>query len=296
MLKHRDNIVHPPLTVDPHGSGTVTMSAGTPHSAGQLGLEAAIAGAPAAAGRKRPRDIRSIERFRQVIYGDKGLGRFHAMVMRNPILMYPPEGVDAARKSSLSRCSGEAEPKGQEPPKAKSWTDDMDLLALLEERHAAEVDAMHEVRATGVEGQDVCGLSVEGAEGGACNWTAVNVNHKITCEGYNEEDLANYHHRQLDALVGLYYEFNHLTFMKLPMNDTLQLLRRCGREAIAHTIDFESGKRLQRDAYLKELSEVAEEERRLKARELEMQERVLEAELRGAEDASRLMDGDSCDA
>lgn len=48
--------------------------------------------------RKRPKDIRGIDRFRQVVYGENGFRRLHAMVCREPVLMYPPPGVAEARR------------------------------------------------------------------------------------------------------------------------------------------------------------------------------------------------------
>ncbi|RNE98394.1 hypothetical protein TraAM80_08797 [Trypanosoma rangeli] len=102
MFKHRDNVAHEPFSIDPQGSGAIMRAV----SFGQEQRQQAgdIDNVPVAAAKKRPRDIRGIERFRQVIYGEKGLPRFHAMIARNPILMYPPEGIGAARQRMQKKC------------------------------------------------------------------------------------------------------------------------------------------------------------------------------------------------
>lgn len=52
----------------------------------------------------------------------------------------------------------------------------------------------------------------------------------------NEMELSKYHHKQLDTFIRLIYEFNQATFTKLPLNDTIQMLSRCGKEAVAHVM------------------------------------------------------------
>ncbi len=46
-----------------------------------------------------------------------------------------------------------------------------------------------------------------------------------------------------EALISLLYEWNRRAFVKLSMNDTLQILHRIGREAGSHMTDFENQQR-----------------------------------------------------
>ncbi|CCD15119.1 unnamed protein product [Trypanosoma congolense IL3000] len=239
MLKHRDNLSYPPFTVDPKGNGVTTMGS---NSTGEQQQQEApndinvAAGTSAVAGKKRNRDIRGLDRFKQVVYGEKGLPRFHAMVSRHPVLMYPPEGTDIARRKALAERKEKA---AQQPtvrnPQQPSWSPDDDTLSMFDETRIEEEDLQsalnymdsHALQDT-VAHRDGNGVATPEAP------SASNNDNVTDGDGNRAKDLGNdfaakYHHRQLDALVGLYYEFNHLTFMKLPMNDTLQLLRRCGR-------------------------------------------------------------------
>lgn len=251
---------------------------------------------PATAAKKRSRDIRGIERFRQVVYGDKGLPRFHAMVARNAVLMYPPEGMDEARrrvqKKHEEAARAACEQKQREKPDAsRAPMGDDDIFALFEERRVAEnTPAGDEDRAMAC-GSDRPLDAVEvNADSGQFFPLAGSVGSPSATNGeLSDQQLANYHHRQLDALIGLYYEFNHLTFMKLPMKDTLQMLHRCGREAVAHTTEFELQLRMQREARLRELDTVVEEERELKRRQLEAEEKMMEMELEAAEEVQRAL-------
>ena len=52
------------------------------------------------------------------------------------------------------------------------------------------------------------------------------------------------HHRKLDALMTVYYEWNHLTFMKLPLHETQYLLQRSAKTAINHLTELERIARL----------------------------------------------------
>lgn len=159
--------------------------------------------------KKRPRDIRGIERFRQVVYSPDGFPRLHAMVQRNPVLMYPIVGVAEARRRVREY---EQEVDKIEPPAENMQ--DADLIELAQKRRRAE--------------ERTRSMSTS------------------TAPSHQVMEAATYHHRQLDQLLKLVYEFNHVTFLKLPMTDTLQLLSRCGREAVAHLTEFEVQERLKR--------------------------------------------------
>ncbi|KAL7704688.1 hypothetical protein N2W54_001901 [Lotmaria passim] len=269
MYKQRDNELHPPMTSDPSGSGIVS-SAITAHyinndnnnnnSSGH-GDTSTVSGV-AAGSRKRGRDIRSIARFRAVVYGEDGFRRLHAMVARNPILMYPPEGIDAARArvAERRRASHEQQQRGQ--------VGEDDVFALFEERHLAE------------ESGTVPGAAHTQGEASPPLPSLAALRH--------DEELATYHHQQLDVYLRLLYEFNHVSFVKLPMEDTLQLLSKCGKEALAHVVEYETQVRLRRQARLKELQELQEEKtalanRRLAAEEAEQGRLLAAAEQRQAE-------------
>ncbi|ORC86107.1 uncharacterized protein TM35_000301470 [Trypanosoma theileri] len=304
MFKHRDNIAHSPFTTDPQGSGATTMRAVNfaqdQQSSVNRGNRSTLTGAiPATAvAKKRPRDIRGIERFREVVYGEKGLPRFHAMISRNPILMYPPEGIDAARGRLQKKQEEEATNSHCQTLKENQRpmeNGDEALWAMFEERKAAE-ELEEEVFSTEKEKTMMGKDSIEGNEAIeeiAPNPSSSTVNPPDSISplgGKSDKELANYHHRQLDALIGLYYEFNHLTFMKLPISDTLQLLQRCGKEAVAHTLEFEMQLRMRRETRLKELENLDKEEKELKQRELEAQEMVLAMELQAAEEAHHTLE------
>ncbi|KAF5222637.1 hypothetical protein TcYC6_0102130 [Trypanosoma cruzi] len=279
MFKHRDNMAHAPFSIDPQGSGT-TMKA-VSFGQEQRQQHGDRVNVPTAAAKKRPRDIRGIERFRQVIYGEKGLPRLHAMVARNPILMYPPEGIEAARKRMQKKCE-EASAVSREgrPERKRNLNDshppegDEDVWTMFEERQAAETSAAPD----GPPPQQSSGNETNAPSFFAAAPSGASVGGTT-----NDQELANYHRRQLDALLGIYYEFNHLTFMKLPMKDTLQLLQRCGRGAVAQVMEFEMQLRMQRETRLKELDAVAEEERELKRRQMEVHEKRLEIQMQVAE-------------
>ncbi|EKF37615.1 hypothetical protein MOQ_002190 [Trypanosoma cruzi marinkellei] len=282
MFKHRDNMAHAPFSIDPQGSGTTT----TTMKAVSFGQEQRQqhgdrVNIPTAAAKKRPRDIRGIERFRQVIYGEKGLPRLHAMVTRNPILMYPPEGIEAARMRMRMKCEEASVVSHEGRPERKKNSNDSHLLegdedvwAMFEERQAAEAS----VAPDGPPLQQSSGNETIASPSFAAAPAGTSAGGTT-----NDQELANYHRRQLDALMGIYYEFNHLTFMKLPIKDTLQLLQRCGKGAVAHVMEFEMQLRMQRETRLKELDAVAEEERELKRRQMEVNEKRLEMQMQVAE-------------
>lgn len=259
MYKQRDNEYHPPMTVDPNGSGGRVMGLASPF--GDAGGAPALEGSAVAAGsRKRGRDIRGINRFRTVVYGEDGFRRLHAMVARNPILMYPPDGIDAARARVMARRAelASAGPTGQ--------PEEDDVFSLFEVRRRAEAAAGRDEEAEAEAHPPASSLAAM----------------------QQDEELSTYHQKQLDTYLRLLYEFNHVTFVKLPMEDTLQLLSRCGKEALAHVMDFETQLRLQRQSRIRDLNELREEqaelEERRRAAEAEEQARLLlAAEQRQAE-------------
>ncbi|CAD2219591.1 hypothetical protein AGDE_16742 [Angomonas deanei] len=106
-----------------------------------------------------------------------------------------------------------------------------------------------------------------------------------------EEELAHHHHAQLETLIRLFYEFNHVTFMKIPVLETLNLLARCGREAAAHTIEFESHLRMKREEKMNTLRELRNEEHALRVRQEALQqaseEMMEEAEIQRHEEMAR---------
>lgn len=279
MFKQRDNERHPPMTVDPSGGGATT-SAGL---FGEVGMGSAASPfldgpAVAAGSRKRGRDIRGLDRFRTVVYGEDGFRRLHAMVARNPVLMYPPDGIEAARarvmvrktelQSQLQSALGH-----REYNRGPAGDGDDDVFALFEARRRAESDAH-----PATEGEEVPGQPVNEHAPPPSNLASVR----------QDEELATYHHKQLDSYLRLLYEFNHVTFVKLPMEDTLQLLSRCGKEAVAHIVEYETQVRLRRQSRIRDLNELRQEqaaleERRLAVEDAEQARLVQSAELRQAE-------------
>ncbi|CBH17339.1 hypothetical protein, conserved [Trypanosoma brucei gambiense DAL972] len=296
MLKHRDNISYPPFTLDPNGVGVTTLGPGGAGKGGQQIQsfdDVAPDGAPVAAKRKRNRDIRGIERFKQVVYSEKGLSRFHAMILRNPILMYPPEGIDDARKIVLAERRGRGREKQRESGSVPRNGDDDVLAALGEITPSGDALAGSTIHL-----EDGLPLSTEGHREGNGTNTAercptltngIDVQSTEEIQRSNNEALANYHHQQLDTLVGLYYEFNHLTFSKLPMKDTLQMLRRCGRSCMPHVMEFEEKQRAYRSSKLEQLRTLEAEEKRLNRVTLELQEQRLQMELQEVEEEQTII-------
>lgn len=195
--------------------------------------------------KKRARDSRGIDKFRQIIYGDNGFRRLHAMVERNSTLMYPPANVRSAREIYLREESLVDAALRREHP---DTTDVIDLADVVERRRRLEDmrSSMHE-------------------------------NNKV----------ANYHHKQLDCFLKLVYEFNHSSLQKLPMPDTLHMLSRCGREAVAHLTEFEMHARLKRLARIEEISKLSKEESNLAARHREAEALEVDEEMRRAEEQFR---------
>ncbi|AIN96507.1 hypothetical protein LPMP_130780 [Leishmania panamensis] len=256
MFKQRDNEYHSPMTVDPSGAGATTSASlldrvGT----GKVASPFLDGPAVAAGSRKRGRDIRGLDRFRSVVYGEDGFRRLHAMVARNPVLMYPPDGIEAARarvlgrkaelQSALDRNAHNRGPDGD--------GDDDDVFALFEARQRAEIDAHR-----AAEDEDESGQRA--SEHAPQPSSLASICH--------DNELATHHHKQLDSYLRLLYEFNHVTFAKLPMEDTLQLLSRCGKESVAHIVEYETQVRLRRQSRIRELDELRQEQTALEGRHL----------------------------
>jgi regulator of protease activity HflC (stomatin/prohibitin superfamily) len=291
MYKQRDNEYYPPMTTDPSGRGVVS-SAITAHTSNNNDeVVNVFSGSAAAAGsRKRGRDIRGLERFRSVVYGNDGFRRLHGMVARNPTLMYPPDGIEEAQARVAARQREAQEERflqQQQQQQRKSREavarGDGTSTRLLGEDGEEDVFAMFEERKTAEQhGADVTGNAhnVDSPTAAPSPSTLAALR--------SDEELAKYHHQQLDCFLRLLYEFNHSSFVKLPMEDTLQLLSRCGKEAVAHVVEYETQVRLQRQARIKELKELQAEktalaQRRLLAEEAEQARLLAAAEQRQAE-------------
>ncbi|KAG5509572.1 hypothetical protein JKF63_06277 [Porcisia hertigi] len=259
-----------------HASDGVATRADTRLSGASMGKDTTPfpdGPAVAAGSRKRGRDIRGLDRFRTVLYGEDGFRRLHAMVARNPVLMYPPGGIEAARARVLVRRE---EVKNQlKSARNRSHVDDGedDVFALFEARRRAE-SAAH--NAPEVEEEP--------------NMPAGEVAPPLSSLAAAREEAAQatYHHKQLDCYLRLLYEFNHVTFVKLPMEDTLQLLSRCGKESVAHIVEYETQVRLNRQMRIRELNELRQEQAALEGRRLALENAeqarlVLSAEERQAE-------------
>ncbi|KAG5509980.1 hypothetical protein GH5_07828 [Leishmania sp. Ghana 2012 LV757] len=279
ILKQQANKHHPPMTVDPSGSGA-TASASLIGEAGMGGGAHSFDDGPAVAAgsRKRGRDIRGLDRFRNVVYGEDGFRRLHAMVARNPILMYPPEGIEEARaRVSMRKAARENQlpsaPERHAHHRHPLDDGDDDVFGLFAARRRAESAARPAAEAEGESGQCASEQTPPLSSLAAIR---------------RDDELATYHHRQLDSFLRLLYEFNHIAFVKLPMEDTLQLLSRCGKESVAHVIEYEAQVRLRRQSRIRELSDLqrenaALEERRLAVEDAEHTRLVESAEQRQAE-------------
>ena len=175
--------------------------------------------------RKRSRDVAGLQKFKEFIYSKSGFPRLHAMIEQNPILMFPPEGIVAARRQLLpgSVCASSHDlPVADDVhvpdrPMGGQYTGELgDVARRLSENSGSPTGDS---------------ATVEGADPSALL--------SISRRGKLGE-LANYHQQQLDVLVKIYYEFNHTALVKLPMRSTMDLLHRCGREAYAHIADWET--------------------------------------------------------
>ncbi|KAG5483476.1 hypothetical protein CUR178_07797 [Leishmania enriettii] len=258
MPTQQANKHHPSMTVDPSGSGAAA-------SASLIG-EAGIGGgahsfddgpAIAAGSRKRGRDIRGLDRFRNVVYGENGFRRLHAMVARNPIIMYPPEGIEEARARVSMRKAARENQLPRAPDRHPLDDGDDDVFGLFAARQRAESAARPAAEAEGESGQCASEQTPPLS---------------ILAAIRRDDELATYHHRQLDSFLRLLYEFNHVAFVKLPMEDTLQLLSRCGKESVAHVIEYEAQVRLRRQSRIRELSELRRENAALEERRLAVED------------------------
>lgn len=274
MFKHRDNIAFAPTMSDPTGTGVILQP---------TAAAAVVPAAPTAAGaRKRGRDIRGLDRFRSVVFGENGFRRLHAMAERNPILMYPPDGTAEARQRHLQRLQAQQEELQKNgacvvvrgPKERKFEADDEALWAMFDERRQAEVDA-------------------EEAEPHAPPQQQQGMDQSPQHDAAKDEQLATYHHKQLETLLRIVYEFNHTTFVKLPMQDTLSLLARCGKEAVAHVLEYETLLRMSREGKLRELKELKEMRDRLRERTARAREESEERALAQAERIQARLDGGS---
>ncbi|KAK7195186.1 hypothetical protein NESM_000443300 [Novymonas esmeraldas] len=244
--------------------------------------------AVAAGSRKRGRDIRGLPRFRSVVYGEDGVRRLHAMVARNAVLMYPPDGIAEARarveaRRAALQCGATAEPRRQH--KGDEDEDD-DMFAFFERRRCAETDVL---------GADATEAEAEvDASRSATHSPTAPARSLAAAAACRDEQLATHHHQQLDAYLRVLYEFNHVTFVKLPMDDTLQLLSRCGKEAVAHTIEYETQARLRRQSRIRELVELRQEQAELEERRraVEQAEHVRLVEAAERHQAELDVDGD----
>ncbi|KPA76458.1 hypothetical protein ABB37_07778 [Leptomonas pyrrhocoris] len=291
MYKQRDNEYHPPMTSDPTGSGIVSsaFTAHTNSSSDDIHNNVFAGPAVAAGSRKRGRDIRGLERFRSVVYGEDGFRRLHAMVARNPVLVYPPEGIEEARARVAGRLRAAQEQQqlqdrcnllsGGGTGKAEV---EEDVFALFDERRAAEQQQQQEdtlPSATLREAAQQPPLQQQQQQS-LSSLAALR----------RDEELAKNHHKQLDSFLRLLYEFNHVSFVKLPMEDTLQLLSRCGKEAVAHVLEYETQVRLKRQVRLRELTELQEEANKLATRRMAAEEAEQARELAAAEQRQAELD------
>lgn len=215
-------------------------------------------GADDATGKKRARDSRGIDKFKQIIYGEKGFQRLHAMAERSTVLMYPPKGVMEARHRYLLHQSRVDAALRAEMDRHAKEEDEIEVLDLVEKRRRLEEREEQQRQ------RSSSPLSSE-----------LNV------------EVANYHHKQLDCFLKMVYEFNHTTLLKLPMNDTLRMLSRCGREAAAHLTEFEMHARLKRTARLEELTALKKKETELQERQLAFEAAQEEMDIQLAEEHFR---------
>lgn len=282
MYRQRDVERHTAMTVDPQGSGLSSAIA-----AGARTDVVSSDGAPAPPlathSRKRGRDIRGLDHFRSVVYNEKGFPRLHAMVSRSTDLMYPPDGIAEARQrlqqvpaDAASLGSNAALDNSSTPPQNNNGNPDAnddEFFASFENSRGAE-QAGNELANT-----------TAAAKPPPSNEQRVQA---------KDRQLAMYHHHQLDVFLRLVYEFNHTAFVKLPMEDTLQLLSRCGKEAVAHVVEYEMHQRLQREARLKELRTLHDEREALQRRAMEAEGLQQQHLLLSAERQQALLEQEEC--
>ncbi|CUF00475.1 Hypothetical protein, putative [Bodo saltans] len=228
----------------------------------------------AAAAKKRRRDISSFGNFKNHMYL-KGMQSFHASVEANPILMYPPTGIEEAREHlkllgmladtpavPIPPVAGAREGDTAPPavvvndetavPQHRPEPVDIDqFLRELEDPSAQQsndqppIPSSPKAAAAAVPG-DAATLATPRAH-------QQHISHYLeTSEGRAQTEKANYHRTQLNSLVASFYDFNHTQFVKLPVRQTVELLLRCGREAYAHLADFENEERNRKARIMKE--------------------------------------------
>lgn len=211
-------------------------------------------------GQKRARDARGIDKFKQIIYGENGFPRLHAMVERNPILMFPPSSACASRREWLRR---------QE-------TIDSAIQEHLDSAMQKKIHSVHPLRSIApMDSVDVLELMEQRKR-----LEATTASSSSPLDSFpNLEEVSNYHHKQLDSFLKLVYELNHAALLKMPMHDTLRMLSRCGREAVAHLTEFEMRARLKQ-------AERLEERQKIRSTKIELVDQQLEIE--DAEEALEL--------
>lgn len=219
-------------------------------------------------GQKRARDARGIDKFKQIIYGENGFPRLHAMVERNPILMFPPSSAYSSRREWLRRQESidsaiqehfdstvKQKIRTTHPLQSIAPMDSVDVLELVEQRKRLETTT-------------------------ASSSSSLESFPKL-------EEVSNYHHKQLDSFLKLIYELNHATLLKMPMNDTLRMLSRCGREAVAHLTEFEMRTRLKQAERLEEMQNIRSAKVELVDQQLDMEDAEEALELEIAEEHLR---------
>lgn len=224
--------------------------------------------ATAAAAKKRRRDISSLANFKHHMY-TKGIQDFYAAVEANPILMYPPAGVEEAREHlkllgvladtpggamaagitplpAHGGVSEAAEDTAEKPPHRRDPVDIDQFLRELEDPSAQQSSADHPPPSP---------TSLAADPQAANTPAAKQSTHHHLADAQQARELqaaATYHRTQLNALVAMFYDFNHTQFVKLPVKQTTELLLRCGREAYAHLSDFENEERNRKNRIISE--------------------------------------------
>jgi hypothetical protein len=211
----------------------------------------------AAAAKKRRRDISSFGNFKHHMYM-KGMQSFHATIESNPVIMYPPTGIEEAREQlkflgmladtpaapipAVAAGDGSATPTAADeqpaPPQRREPVDIDQFLRELEDPSAQQSNE-HPPPPSSPQADKSAAPAAAITPGGQQQL------HRFleSSEGRVQTEKANYHRTQLNALVAQFYDFNHTQFVKLPVRQTVELLLRCGREAYAHLADFENEER-----------------------------------------------------
>lgn len=180
----------------------------------------------------------------------KGIQLFHAAVEANPVIMYPPEGVEEAREQlkllgALTEAATPAVELGADMPSpvpqertAVRGPEQVDIDQFLRE---LEDPSAQQSRPENASPPPTPQRGDHAKEQRTPRDPATVADR--TGGSPRLEELATYHRTQLSALVALFYDFNHTQFVKLPVRQTVELLFRCGKEAYAHLADFENEER-----------------------------------------------------